>query len=127
MKGLPEDACGELAVYQNLRGSTERLVHKDLTYITGVLIPYKLDDSLQSLIILKSRLKSKCHFISIRALSFYNSQPVEIRLYYILNNYFGLFNPLNKIIHHDLFYYTIGLVNMKSQTQAGRDTSLLLS
>lgn len=38
MKGLPEDTCGELAVYQNLRGSTEILVHKDLTYITGVLM-----------------------------------------------------------------------------------------
>lgn len=98
MKGLLEDACGELAVYQNLRGSTERLVNKDLTYITGVLIPYELDDSLWSLIILNSRIKSKCHFLSIRALSFYNSLPEEIRLYCILNNHYGLFK-LSKIMN----------------------------
>ena len=47
MKGLSEDACSELAVYQNLRENTERLVHKDCTYITG---SYKLDSSLRSVI-----------------------------------------------------------------------------
>lgn len=58
VKGLPEDACGELAVYQNLRGSTERLVHKDLTYITALLIPYELVSSLRSSISPASSLKS---------------------------------------------------------------------
>lgn len=41
MKGLSEDTCSELAVYQDLRRSTERLVHKGCTFITGILINWK--------------------------------------------------------------------------------------